>query len=62
MVVPEKVLQWIDNSYRTAITQDGKMIVYSWQGEDLSSTDFFYCFIDQIGTPDFQWYEVEKVN
>ena len=25
-------------------------------------TDFFYCNISDIGTDNFQWYEVEKIN
>ena len=38
-------------------TLDGKLILF-----DMRVTDFYYCNISDIGTPDFQWYEVEKIN
>ena len=45
-------------------TKNGKLIVYSTINFDTFETtpQFFYCDISTIGTPDFQWYEVEKVN
>jgi hypothetical protein len=38
-------------------TTDGKLLAF----DDLEF-QFFYCDIAAIGTPDFQWYQVEKVN
>lgn len=39
-------------------SSDGKILVY----DNFSDFTIFYCSIHEIGTPDFQWHEVEKVN
>ena len=47
-------------------TQDGKLLAYSHlpfnEKGELLDMAIFYCDISTIGTPDFQWFEVEKVN
>ena len=43
--------------YYISCTTDGKLLIF----EDIDFR-FFYCDISTIGTPDFQWFEVEKVN
>ena len=41
-------------------TTDGKLIIYATDNERVYQ--FCYCNISSIGTPEFQWYEVQKVN
>lgn len=46
-------------------TREGKLLLYTLDSRDASvdwEQQFFYCNISDIGTPDFQWYEVEKIN
>ena len=60
---PDKVSPYGD---RTIVsTQDGKLLMFSLFSYDENGVlprKFFYCNISDIGTDNFQWYEVEKVN
>ena len=61
--MPEKVAPMGDR--QIFCSQDGKLWTYSVLGYDENGVlprIFFYCDISTIGTPDFQWQEVEKVN
>ena len=46
-------------------TREGNLLLYTHDPRDGSQEwvpQFFYCDISTIGTPDFQWHQVEKVN
>ena len=59
LVVPE---EFVKKGQRViSCTCEGKVLLYSLINEE-NRECIFYCDISTIGTPDFQWYEVEKVN
>ena len=52
---PEQCKEW---AFRfLSYSRDGKLLVY-----DIYDFNFFYCSIEEIGTPDFQWHQVETIH
>ena len=59
LAFPEKCSSWGHSFF--SCSSDGKIFLYTTFDKSFKYP-IFYCSINEIGTPDFQWHEVEKVN